>query len=318
MVVRVQQARTSGGMTLALPCDCGRLEGRYPMTTAMPKSPKSPRPPKTVTVARPMSISNALVYSVWGCLVVGGVGYGLWGVTGGLVMLGMFGFLWVVAVFSWRSIQQDDLAHYGQLQLTVAQSPPVIQMALGLAQPLRSYALVIPMEGWTSKYVDPGLCLLGHLEPSSQRHAQRAIANWLAQVREMMELPSDAPLAFAQTLALWPAPNLPERASAGPEPDPDGLVRMTWRIHLLLCAMETGDIDPEQGQAQLLPWVEYLQQRFSSWGDYAAVMNAARWSLLDKNLTGLALQAVHMRDLRSKPQSPWVLIPFDTPLEPQA
>ena len=270
--------------------------------------------PTTTTIARPMPLANVLVYGVFGCLVIGAVGYGIWGLRVGLVMLGIFGFLWVVAVLAWRSIQQDELAHYEQLQMTVAQSPPIIQMAMGLAQPLRSYALVIPVPMWTSKYADPGLCLLGHLEPSSQRHAERAIAHWLAQVRETMELPSDAPLAFAQALALWPIPALPERAAGAPEPDPDGLVRMTLRIHLLLCAMETGDIDPQQGQAQLLPWVRYLQQRFSSWGDYAAVMNAARWSLLDKNLTGLALQAVHMRDLRSKPQSPWVLIPFDTPL----
>ena len=261
-----------------------------------------------------MPLVNALCYSVLGAGAVVGALVWLWGLQVGVVAGLVFGTGWVIAVFAWRSVQQEDLAHYEQLQMAIAQSSPVVQLAMGLAQPLRSFALSIPLGAMTTKYQDPGLCLLGHLDPPSLRKAHENVLAWVMNIRRGLQLPDDAPITYVQTLALLSPPALPERTEGAPEPDTTAILRIADRIHTLLCAMDTGDIHPEAGEAHLLPLVALLQQRFSGWADYASAMQQAKWGMVRKDAWGMAAQAVHFRDLLAAPASPWVLVAFDLPL----
>lgn len=259
---------------------------------------------------RPMPLYRALVYSALGCAALVGGLYALWGwPAGGLIGL-LLGALWVMAVAAWRSVQQDEWALSIKLQAQIAQTPAVVQLALGLAQPLRSLALSIPIGMLTRNYRDPGLCLLGHLAPDSLRSAQQCVDDWVEDVRLRLQLAADAPLSFLQTLPLLAPPLLPLRPAGTPEPDASAVLQTSHGIHLLLCAMETGDLPPEEGEAQLWPWVAALQQRFSGWPDYAQTMQQARWQMLRKNGWGAAAQALHFRDLQRAPTSPWTLVAF--------
>ena len=262
-----------------------------------------------------MSLYRALVYSALGCAALVGGLYALWGwPAGGLIGM-LLGALWVIAVGAWRSLQQDEWAHYTKLQAQIAQTPTVVQLALGFAQPLRSLALSIPIGMLTRNYRDPGLCLLGHLAPDSLRSAQQCVDGWVEDVRLQLQLAADAPLSFLQTLPLMTPPLLPLHLAGTPEPYDTAVLQTSHGIHLLLCAMETGDLPREVGEAQLRPWVAVLQQRFGGWPDYAQTMQQARWQMLRKNGWGAAAQALHFRDLLRAPTSPWRLVAFATAVD---
>lgn len=266
-------------------------------------------------VVKPISLWQALLYCVLGSAALATPLCWIWGLQTGMLGSLIPGTLWAISVFSWRTIQKENKAHYQKLQLALSQSSPIVQLAMGFAQPLRSFALSIPIDMLMSdKYLDPGLCLLGRLNNHGRHKAQLELLAWISHVRADLALSLDTPLSFVQSIVLWQMPSLSPRQAGTPEPDATTVLYISQRIHLLLCAIDIGDMSPEVGELQLRPWVSLLQQRYTSWPDYAAAMKQARWEIVHKNLWGIAAQAVHFHDLLSSPLSPWVLVDFDMSL----
>lgn len=256
---------------------------------------------------KPMSTARATVISLIGCALV----FALFHRWGGwpLNVLGtaVFGGGWAIMVFAAKSVGEDNAKTYTQIRAEVEQQPPVLRLAVAMAQPLRSYQLNMPIVLLTDSFNDYGLYMVHRLHAEQYQHAQDVFEDWLEHVRRALNLAPDAPLDFAQSLPILLSGRVESDSQVETEEQATSIVRLCHRIHTLLCAIEVDAISVESGQSLLQPLVEQVQQRYASWEDYARELKLGKWTYMRKDLFGITAQTVHFKDLLGSRMSPWQL-----------
>lgn len=226
-------------------------------------------------------------------------------------MLGtaVFGGLISIFAFARESVLKDEEKVFAHIQSVVEQSPPLQRLAVAMAQPLRSYHLNMPIPMLTESFSDYGLYMLHRLEPAQYQNARNQIDDWMALARKKRDLQPDEPLAFIQSLfALQQTPVAAEsevEAEPVDENPASFIVRLCFRIHLLVCAMEVDEISVESGQLLLAPLVAEVQRRYPSWAHYEHALQQGKWLYMRKDMFGQVAQSVHFRDLAKARMSPW-------------
>lgn len=256
---------------------------------------------------KPMSTARATVISLIGCALL----FALFHRWGGwpLNVLGtaVFGGGWAIMVFAAKSVGEDNEKTYTQTRAEVEQQPPVLRLAVAMAQPLRSYRLNMPIVLLTDSFNDYGLYMVHRLHADQYQRAQNEVQDWLDYLRGTLNLAPDAPLDFVQSLPILLSGRVEPDSEVETEEQAISIVRLCERIHTLLCAIEVDAISVELGQSQLRPLVEQVQQRYASWEDYARELKLGKWTYMRKNLFGITAQAVHFKDLLGSRMSPWQL-----------
>ena len=223
----------------------------------------------------------------------------------------VFGGLISIFAFARESVLKDEEKVFAHIQSVVEQSPPLQRLAVAMAQPLRSYHLNMPIPMLTESFSDYGLYMLHRLEPAHYQNARNQIDDWLALARQKRELPRDEPLGFVQSLfALQQAPvdadaEVEAKSESVDEDPASSIVRLCYRIHLLVCAMEVDEISVESGEFLLAPLVAEVQRRYPSWAHYEHALQQGKWLYMRKDMFGKVAQSVHFRDLAKARMSPW-------------
>ena len=217
----------------------------------------------------------------------------------------VFGGLISIFVFAYEGVHKDEEKVFEHVQSVVEQSPPLLRLAVAMAQPLRSYRLNMPIPMLTEAFDDYGLYMLHRLDPRQYQNALNQIDDWKDLVRQQHGLNPDEPLEFIQSLfALQQAPIDPQ--SEAPDEDPASfVVRLCYQIHLLVCAIEVDEIPQDMAQHLLAPLVAEVQKRFPSWANYQHALQQGKWLYMQRNMFGQVAQSVHFRDLTKARMSPW-------------
>ena len=217
----------------------------------------------------------------------------------------VFGGLISIFAFARESVLKDEEKVFEHIQSVVEQSSPLLRLAVAMAQPLRSYYLSMPIPMLTESFSDYGLYMLHRLDPAQYQNARNQIDDWKDMVRQNRDLSPDDPLEFLESLfALQQAPIDPQPEA--PDDDPASfIVRLCYRIHLLVCAIEVDEISEDMGQHLLAPLVAEVQKRFPTWANYQHALQQGKWLYMRKDMFGKVAQSVHFRDLTQARMSPW-------------
>jgi len=259
------------------------------------------------------SLGQALLRSAAGSLAALVLSVWLWGWKAGPVVAGIASVLWVILVFAWRSVRLDEDALPARIKARLAQHDPVLRLAVALAQPMRGLALAMPIPAPARRIDAPGQYGIGHLSGDELAKAGEEVQAWLDHAQELAGgLP--LPGGFAQIAALFLA--TPAEAADGAAPEPEPAAVLCYRLHVLLCGMETGALPLAAGRALVAPAVRALQARYPDWQRYAADLRQEQWHFVRRTLWGKAALAVHLKDLLGQPLSPWAITELRLALPP--
>lgn len=233
--------------------------------------------PERALSSTPVLSPSSLPRAVFKCLVGSAFAFAvcawIWGTqtapwVGTLLAVG-----WVLLVFANRDLGRREAIDHERVKADVLAEPPLLRLALAMAQPLRSLELSMPIPS-SMQCADWGLFALDRLRGANLGHARAVCRAWVGELRTRLGLSETAPLSFEQGLVFIELAQTGDAASA------------CRTLHRILCAMDTGNLAKERGIELLEPCVRQLQLRYASWAAYASALRKDPYDLVAKTAWG--------------------------------